>query len=169
MSDFTRNVERQIPALRRYARALVRDPVSADDLVQDCLERALGRRRLWRPGSNLRAWLFTILHNLHANNARSAARRPAAVALEETTPALARPADQVERIEAAQLLRALDTLPEAQRQVILLAGLEGLPYREIARVLNLPLGTVMSRLSRGRERLRHLMADEGPPTIRRVK
>jgi RNA polymerase sigma-70 factor (ECF subfamily) len=154
VSDFAQKVEQQIPGLRRYARALVRDPQWADDLVQDCLVRALSRHKLWRRGSNLRAWLFTILHNLHANNARDASRRPTTVALDEAGPALAEPSGQIARVEAAELLRALEQLPEEQRQAVLLAGLEGLEYREIAQVQGVPIGTVMSRLSRGRERLR---------------
>ena len=169
MSDFLAGLEQQIPSLRRYARALLRDPQGADDLVQDCLERSISRRRLWRPGSNLRAWLFTILHNLHANQVRGASRRPRAVMLESAEAALARPASQLDRVEASQLLQALDGLPNDQREVILLAGLEGLAYKEIAQVLGVPLGTVMSRLSRGRERLRRVMSGEEPPSLRRVK
>jgi RNA polymerase sigma-70 factor (ECF subfamily) len=169
VSDFAQKVEQQIPGLRRYARALVRDPQWADDLVQDCLVRALSRHQLWRRGSNLRAWLFTILHNLHANSARDASRRPLTVALDETGPALAEPPGQIARVEAAELLRALEQLPEEQRQAVLLAGLEGLEYREIAQVQGVPIGTVMSRLSRGRERLRRLMAGDEAPSLRRVK
>lgn len=169
VSDFDRDVEQHIPGLRRYARALLRDPQGADDLVQDCLVRALSRRRLWRPGSNLRAWLFTILHNLHANKVRDAARRPRPVVLDESDGALARPPGQIARIEAGELLRALEQLSEEQRQVVLMAGLEGLEYKEIAQILGVPIGTVMSRLSRGRERLRRLMAGEDAPSLRRVK
>jgi len=169
MDGFLDEMERCVPALRRYARALVRDADAADDLVQDCLERALGRRHLWRPTGSVRAWLFTILHNIHANQARSRAGRGTEVAAEAADGALAQPADQDGRLAALDVIRALDSLDDGHRQVILLVALEGLAYREVADVLGIPIGTVMSRLSRGRDRLRALTGPDPIPSLRRVK
>lgn len=159
----------QIPHLRRYARALLADRTMAEDLVQDCLERAWSRLHLWRDGSNLRTWLFTIMHNLHANAARSAARRPQTVPLDE--PVIAAPvrAAQEDGLEVASIETALQMLSDDQRQVILLVGLEGMSYHEAAASLDVPVGTVMSRLHRGRERLRQLLVGAGGTSLRRVK
>src|SRR6059058_688641 len=151
------DIEAEIPRLRRYARALTRDVVSADDLVQDCLTRALGKLHLWQEGSDLRAWLFTILHNQYVNRIRRAVREGATVALNETEPMLSRAPQQTKRLELRDLERAIAQLPEEQRSVILLVGLEGMRYEEVAAVLDVPVGTIRSRLSRGREALRRLM------------
>ena len=150
------DIEAEIPRLRRYARALTRDIVSADDLVQDCLTRALAKLHLWQEGSDLRAWLFTILHNQYVNHIRRAVREGAAVALNETEPMLSRAPQQGKRLELRDLERAITQLPEEQRSVILLVGLEGMRYEEVAAVLDVPVGTIRSRLSRGREALRRL-------------
>lgn len=160
--DIYRSIEAEIPRLRRYARALTRDACNADDLVQDCLARALGKLHLWREGTDLRAWLFTILHNQYVNQVRRAVREGAAVALSETEPALACAPHQGKRLELRDLDRALAKLPGEQRAVILLVGLEGLRYENVAEILGVPVGTVRSRLSRGREALRRL-TDAGPP------
>ncbi len=175
-------LQAQIPGLRRYARALVGDPWAADDLVQDTLERACSRWHLWRAGTDLRAWLFTVMHNLHANQVRSARLRPAAshqLDLEAAAPELVAPDAGME--SALDLQRCLMRLPEEQRVVLLLVTLEDLSYAAVARILNVPTGTVMSRLSRARARLRDLM-DAGPageasassstqprPALRRMK
>ncbi len=167
MSERDRLIVAEIPRLRRYARALTGDPAEADDLVQDSLERAWSRFHLWRRGSNLRAWMFTIMHNLHANAVRKASARPPTIPLDE-----ARAAEgprQEDAVEFRGLARALAKLPDEQRQVILLVGLEEMSYAEAARVLGVPIGTVMSRLSRGRERLRGLMDAQGPAVVTRVK
>ena len=156
MADTYHAIEAEIPRLRRYARALTRDVVSADDLVQDCLTRALGKLHLWQDGSDLRAWLFTILHNQYVNHIRRAVREGAAVALNETEPMLSRAPQQGKRLELRDLERAINQLPEEQRSVILLVGLEGMRYEEVAAVLDVPVGTIRSRLSRGREALRRL-------------
>jgi RNA polymerase sigma-70 factor, ECF subfamily len=163
VTDTQRDIEAEIPRLRRYARALTRDVIGADDLVQDCLTRALGKLHLWQEGSDLRAWLFTILHNQYVNHIRRAVREGAAVALNETEPMLSRAPQQGRRLELRDLERALARLPEEQRSVILLVGLEGMRYEEVAAVLDVPVGTIRSRLSRGREALRRLtgaMPDE---------
>ena len=145
-----------IPRLRRYARSLTGDRTLAEDLVQDTLERAWGRLHLWRRGTNLRAWLFTIMHNLHVNQARSSFGKYRETAEDETLELPVRPM-QEEQLELKDLKETLERLPEGQREVLLLVGLEQMSYEEVAKVLSIPLGTVMSRLSRGRERLRALM------------
>ena len=172
MNDLILLVEPMIPALRRYARALLRDRESADELVQDCLERALNRWLLRRPSGNLRSWLFAILHNGFVSGRRQAARRGIHTGLDERAFELEQPAVQESTVVMGDLLAALDTLPDEQRAVLLLVGVEDLTYDEAARVLDVPIGTVMSRLSRGRERLRRVMDGERPgvaPALRRVK
>jgi len=168
MADLRERIEAEIPRLRRYARALTRDIVAADDLVQDCLVRGLSKLHLWKDGTDLRAWLFTILHNQYVNQVRRAVREGAAVSVSETEPSLTRAADQGRRLELRDLDRALALLPEEQRTVILLVGLEGMRYEAVAEVIGVPVGTVRSRLSRGREALRRLMGvvpgDEGETT-----
>jgi RNA polymerase sigma-70 factor (ECF subfamily) len=157
VADPYRDIEAEIPGLRRYARALTRDFMAADDLVQDCLTRALGKLHLWQQGTDLRAWLFTILHNQYINHVRRTAREGAAVGLSEREPLLARPPQQGGRLELRDLERAIAKLPSTQRAVILLVGLEGMSYGEVAAILDVPVGTIRSRLSRGREALRGLM------------
>jgi RNA polymerase sigma-70 factor (ECF subfamily) len=157
VADIYQSIEAEIPRLRRYARALARDVAAADDLVQDCLARALGKLHLWQDGTDLRAWLFTILHNQYVNQVRRSVREGAAVGLSETEPLLTRAPHQGKRLELRDLERAIRKLPEEQRAVILLVGLEGMRYEEVAEVLGVPVGTVRSRLSRGRDALRRLM------------
>jgi RNA polymerase sigma-70 factor (ECF subfamily) len=174
VNDVKRLVEPLIPALRRYAVALTRDRDAADDLVQDCLERGISRWGQRRADSDTRTWLFAILHNLAMSRLRQGARRGAHLALESAgEAALSRAPDQEHRLRHAELLRALAMLPEDQRSVLLLVSVEDLSYAEAARVLGAPIGTVMSRLSRARERLRWIMAGEAAPAarghLRRVK
>jgi RNA polymerase sigma-70 factor (ECF subfamily) len=160
MSSAQRLIVAEIPRLRRYARALTRDREAADDLVQDCLERAWGRFHLWRRHDNLRAWLFTIMHNLHANHVRRAKSRPATASLDVES-AVKLPsirAAQEDNLEARGLVAALELLPDEQRTVLLLVALEQFSYEETSQVLGIPIGTVMSRLSRARERLRRHLA-----------
>jgi RNA polymerase sigma-70 factor (ECF subfamily) len=172
MTDLRHQIEAEIPRLRRYARALTRDAVAADDLVQDCLVRGLAKAHLWKEGTDLRAWLFTILHNQYVNQVRRAVREGAAVSVSDTEPSLTRAPDQGKRLELRDLDRALAKLPEEQRTVILLVGLEGMRYEAVAEVIGVPVGTVRSRLSRGREALRRLMGMVGDglettPSVRR--
>jgi len=159
--------EPHIPRLRRYALALLRDRVHADDLVQDTLERALRKLSLFRRGTDLRAWLFAVMHNVYVNQVRTSVNRRA-LAPESTSeePAQATVDDSA---SMRDLSNALERLAPEQREVILLVGLEQLSYEEAARVLEVPIGTVMSRLARGRERLRALMAGETAPYLRRIK
>jgi RNA polymerase sigma factor (sigma-70 family) len=176
-----------IPGLRRYARALTADTWSADDLVQDTLERACSKWRLWLVGSDLRAWLFALMHNLHANHVRRAVRDVRSsgplVDVDSLVDTLA--ASPTAPETGLDLQRCLMRLPEDQRVVLLLVTLEDLPYAQVAQILKVPVGTVMSRLSRARSRLRELMdaggtvaapsapvagaSGDGPPVLRRMK
>jgi RNA polymerase sigma-70 factor, ECF subfamily len=123
MADIHHRIEAEIPRLQRYARALARDVTTAEDLVQECLTRAIAKIHLWREGSDLRAWLFTILHNLHVNELRRATLRGFPVELSETLPLLTRAPEQEKRLELRDLIRALTKLPETQRTAVLLIGL----------------------------------------------
>lgn len=168
MPDRERLIEEQIPRLRRYARALTGERNAADDLVQDTLERALSRFHLWRQGSDLRAWLFTIMHNIFVNQARSRMRHPHEALDEPATDELH--TQEPDWAELRDIGDALARLPHEQRAVLLLVGLEQFTYEEAARVLDIPLGTVMSRLSRGRERLRAMLGgDPRAPGLKVVK
>jgi RNA polymerase sigma-70 factor (ECF subfamily) len=152
----------EIPRLRRYARALIGNRAAADDLVQDTLERAWARCALWRAGSDLRAWLFSIMHNLRVDQLR----RPnlPSHSIDEDDFEVPTRATQSDRLEVRDLESALRQLPDEQREVLLLVALEDLSYAEVAGTLGIPVGTVMSRLARGRERLRRLM-EERPPGV----
>ncbi len=157
MAEFATMVSDHIPNLRRYARVLVRDAVHAEDLVQDCLERAISREHLWRQGTNLRAWLFTILHNLYINQYLRHGSVGTVVPLLEEHALVSCPARQFHSVTLADLARAFDDLPKQEQQVVLLVGLEGMQYEDAAEALGVPMGTVKSRLSRARRRLRKLM------------
>jgi RNA polymerase sigma-70 factor (ECF subfamily) len=162
-------IEAQIPRLRRYARALTGDAVRADDLVQDTLERAWGRRHLWQVGTDLRAWLFTVMHHVFLNQQRGV--RPASdfVELDDSLPVAARPDGVDGQLELRDVAGALAQLAPEHREVLLLVALEEMRYDEVAKVLAIPVGTVMSRLSRARERLRVLVQSNAVPALRRVK
>ena len=155
-----------LPRLRRYARALTGDVARADDLVQDTLERALAKLDLLQPGSDLRAWLFTLMHNLFVNQLRT--RRPQDTAFDEA-PEIPVSGGQMEALAARDVHAALARLPEEQREVILLVGLEQFAYAEAAQVLGVPVGTVMSRLARARERMRQMLAGEPAVQLKVVK
>ena len=155
MSAIARLLEPELPRLRRYARVLTQHSSQTDDLVQSCLVRALAKEHLWQPGTDLRAWLFTILHNQHVNNVRRSVREGASIAVEDVDLAVAPTAGA--GLELRDLERAIRKLPAEQREVVLLVGHEGMRYEEIATTLGIPIGTVRSRLSRAREKLRELM------------
>jgi RNA polymerase sigma factor (sigma-70 family) len=155
-----------IPRLRRYARALVSDRASADDLVQDTLERAWAKLHLYRRGTDLRAWLFTVMHNVHVNKVRSAR---ATDPLEDEMPELAQRAAQGDSLVVRDLDRAIARLPDEQRAVLLLVTLEEMSYDQVARALGIPIGTVMSRLSRAREKLRAMMLGQAAAKLKVVK
>jgi RNA polymerase sigma-70 factor, ECF subfamily len=163
MSDFFNLLEQEIPRLRRYARALARDTVRADDLVQETLLRAFRKEHLWEPGTDLRAWLFTIMHNQYVNEVRRAARDAGSLDVEDCSTFLVANSDPSASRQLQELEQALSQLPEGQRQVILLVGLEGMSYDDVANILQIPIGTVRSRLSRGRDVLRKLMGMDPRP------
>ena len=152
-------IEAHIPGLRRFARQLLRgDPERADDLVQDTLERAWAKLHLYRRGTDLRAWLFTVMHNVHVNKVRATRVTDT---LEDELPELAQRASQGDALLVRDLDRAIARLPTEQRAVLLLVTLEEMSYEEVARALDIPIGTVMSRLSRAREKLRMMMLGQG--------
>jgi RNA polymerase sigma-70 factor, ECF subfamily len=157
--NFETDLLAHLPQLRRYARALTGDRAWADDLVQDATERALGRAKSFRAGSNLRAWLFTIMRNLYIDQLRG--RRDIAVD-DETAPwrTMAAPVGEVDGLVLRDVQRALYCLPVEQREVMLLVCVEEMTYQEASVVLNVPAGTVMSRLSRAREHMRVLLGEE---------
>ena len=143
--------------MRRYARALTRDASRADDLVQDTLLRALAKQHLWQEGTNLRAWLFTLMHNQHVNDVRRSNRDGGNVDVDEMSSVLVANTDPSASRNCANWSAALALLPLEQREAILLVGLEGMRYDEAAAVAGVPIGTVRSRLSRGREALRRIL------------
>ena len=154
MSDMLHQIEPVIPALRRYARTLVRNHAAADDLVQDCLERAVRHWGQRRDDGNPRPWLFAILHNLAVNQFRRTASRGRHVTIDEVPDhEVGQNAVQEQKLMYQDVIEKLAKLPDEQRAVLLLVAVEDLTYAEAARVLNIPIGTVMSRLSRARERL----------------
>jgi RNA polymerase sigma-70 factor, ECF subfamily len=157
MSEFGRLLEREIPRMRRYARALTRNTVKSDDLVQSSLVRALEKQHLWQPGSNLRAWLFTILHNQYVNDVRHALRQGSLGPVEDAEPVWSVEPVAEASLQLADLQRAINTLSHEQREVLLLVCLEGMRYEQVATILDIPVGTVRSRLSRARTTLRLLM------------
>jgi len=163
--DLVRTIEPLIPALRRYARALLRDPCDADDLVQDCLERTIGRWHQRRDDGNTRAWVFAILHNLAMTRLQRAAKQPRMVSIDAAQSASIR-AMQEERVHCQDIMGLLACLPEEQRSVLLLVAVEDLSYAEAATALDIPVGTVMSRLSRARDRLHKLLSDENASSAR---
>lgn len=146
----------EISRLRRYARALLGPDGDADDLVQETLARALQRVDQWRSGENPRKWLFSILHNLHIDAIRRGTRQPLHISIDAAGMVGFSPPDDLGT--RRDLDRGLQALSDEHRQVLLLVGLEGLTYAEAADVLGVPIGTVMSRLARARDRLRVLMA-----------
>ena len=159
------NLFEHLGAVRRYARTLGRDPAQVDDLVQECLMRALSRPQLWREVRNVRAYLLTILHNLHVDAAARRRRDLETVPIDEARSELACAPGQLGPLLLRDLVRALQALPEHRRRVVLLTALEGLSYQEVADLLNVPIGTVMSRLSRARGARRDTMDDADPASV----
>jgi RNA polymerase sigma-70 factor (ECF subfamily) len=162
-----------LPRLRRYARVLTGDLHRADDLVQDTLARAWEKRRLWQAGSDLRAWLFTIMHNVYVNQFSLRQREYAQASLDADEGPVAGweipvRATQSDRVELSEVLEQIGRLPVPQREVLILAAVEELRYDEIGAVLGVPIGTVMSRLSRARDKLRR-MSDDGTSPLKVVK
>ncbi len=153
-------VEPHIPSLRRYAMVLLRyDEDRSDDLVQDCLVRAMSKWHLWRRPGNLRAWLFTILHNIYVNDVQKAATRPNVIELQEYLPGISVPPEQGEGLALREVAQSVHRLPDEQKQILLLVGLEGFSYEEAAQITGVPEGTVKSRLSRARRKLKDMLED----------
>ncbi|MGD0634908.1 MAG: sigma-70 family RNA polymerase sigma factor [Beijerinckiaceae bacterium] len=163
--DETSRLLAEIPHLRRYARVLARDPHAADDLVQSSLERAHGRFHLWRREQALRPWLMTIMHNLHVSRLRARAAAPVETPLDDRLALYAAPDA---RLDLQRVLDVMRGLPEDQRLALLLVSVEDMSYTVAAEVLHIPVGTLMSRLHRGREKLRVALG-MAPPVLRRVK
>jgi RNA polymerase sigma-70 factor (ECF subfamily) len=145
------------------------DTLAADDLVQDCLERALSRLHSWKRGSDLRAWLFTIMHNVYVNQVRHSVNGPQFVDLPEQEPPARTSSHAESAVNLDILQRSLEYLSPDQREILILISVEGLRYKEVAAILDIPEGTVMSRLSRARKQLRTILAQGHSPSIRRVK
>lgn len=152
--DMNRAVEAEIPCLRRYAHKLMRDHAAAEELVQECIVRGLSKQHLWREGTNLRAWLCTILHNQYVNEIRRTVKEGTVVELSEVDNQLAHPPAQDKVLEWRDVRRALGKLSDGQREAVILIGLDGWSYERVAEAAGVPVGTVRSRLSRGRDRLK---------------
>ncbi len=168
--DFRRQLSAELPVLRRFARALTGDPALADDLVQDCLERALAKSHLYDPARPLRAWLYTMLRNLHVSGLRRSTRSTVVKTVDDLSDGEgAVPPEQENRLAAGTVTQALDRLAPQHREVIVLVGLEEMSYRDVSEILGVPIGTVMSRLSRAREQMRQLLEERGVAGLRRVK
>ena len=170
MSDPSASLIACLPRLRRYARALLGERAGADDLVQDTLERGWRKLASWRAGSDMRAWLFGIMHNLHMDQQRKPGLSTAPLddSLEDALPIAAPGSEPGAGLLLRDLDAALQQLPAEQRSVLLLVALEDMTYDEVALALDIPLGTVMSRLSRGRERLRLLLQAQSTPAALKV-
>jgi RNA polymerase sigma-70 factor, ECF subfamily len=168
--DFRTQLSGELGSLRRFARALTGDAALADDLVQDCVERALNKSHLYDPARPLRAWLYAVLRNIYISGLRRSGRANVVKTVDELADGEgAVPPAQEERLSAGSVTHALDRLSPQHREVIVLVGLEEMSYRDVAEILGVPLGTVMSRLSRAREHLRQLLEDRGHTVLRRVK
>jgi RNA polymerase sigma-70 factor (ECF subfamily) len=168
--EFRIQLTKELPHLRRFARALCGDAALADDLVQDCVERAMGKSHLYDPSRPLRAWLYAVLRNIFISGLRRDRRSSVIKTVDdlvEGEDAVA--AAQEDRISVKQISEALDRLPTQHREVIVLVGLEEMSYRDVAEILAVPIGTVMSRLSRARSQLREILEQRGTTVLRRVK
>ena len=161
-NEVYQDIEQHIPHLRRYARAITHNPVAADDLVQECLLRALAKSHLFRPGTNLRAWLFTILHNQFVSQRRRVGRTGVEIDPDDAAQALSTRPNQETNLVLDSVEKALRTLPDGQWILLELVALDGLSYEEAARRLDLPVGTVKSRISRGRSMLRDALEGTKP-------
>lgn len=156
-----------MPALRRYAHALTGNGADAEDLFQDCLERALAHEKSWR-GANLKAWLFTLMTNRHKNTLRSARARPQTTSLDAATQ-IAEQQSEPDPFAHDRLVKAMRLISEDGRAVLLLVVLEGYTYAEVAAILEIPIGTVMSRLSRARRHLSEILCGDNILPLRRGK
>lgn len=169
MERFAEHLIEQIPHLRRYARSLTRDVQQADDLVQDCLDRAWSRMSKWQADTNMRAWLFTIMHNLHVNSLRRSSHQRQREFIDSNNRQETAHSELDGAMELRDLENALARLPPDRREVLMLVCVEGLSYAQVSAVLGIPNGTVMSRLHRAREEIHQLMHGDGSPKLRRIK
>jgi RNA polymerase sigma-70 factor, ECF subfamily len=168
--EFRQQLTAELPYLRRFARALCGDAALADDLVQDCVERALSRSSLYDPSRPLRAWLFAILRNIFISGLRKSSRLQVVKTVDELYDGEdAVRAEQETNISLKLIAQALDQLPDQQREILVLVSLEEMSYREAAEIVGVPIGTVMSRLSRARNHMQQLLEERGTPVLRRVK
>ncbi len=167
--DIANEVLSHVQALRRYALVLIGQPADADDLVQDTLTRALGRKKALKAVKDLRAYLFTTLHNVFIDTIRRQSNIDPRADIDVVMARMVSPAAQQKRLEVRDLVSALGQLPIEQREVVLLVGLEGMSYQQAADTVDVPIGTVMSRLSRGREALRRLTSHDPHTKLRIVK
>jgi RNA polymerase sigma-70 factor, ECF subfamily len=167
---FQKNLIAQIPHLRRFARALSGDAALADDLVQDCVERALLKQHLYDASRPLRAWLYAILRNIHISHWRRSSQLGAMKPLDdmEDFEGSVEPA-QEQNMSVALISDALDLLPAQQREVLVMISLEALSYKEAAEIIGVPIGTIMSRLSRARSSMQNLLEKRGTTVLRVVK
>jgi len=161
VNQVAQQTEKHIPALMRYALALAHNPTAAEDLVQECLVRALTKAHLYKPGTNLRAWLFTILHNLYISEVRHKGMWKEAANPEGALKSLSVPPPQIHAVMLRAVREALRRLPSHERIILYLVGVEGRSYKEVARELDIPVGTVKSRCSRAREALQSELAEPG--------
>jgi RNA polymerase sigma-70 factor (ECF subfamily) len=158
MTAISALIESEIPRLRRYAAALFRHRDGADDLVQDTILRALEKSDLWTPGTNLRAWLFTLMHNIYVNHVRRSVRDGQKVNLDRINPSTA--PGQIWPLMVRDLKRGLARLPEEQRSVVWSVAVNGMKYEQAARTYSVPIGTIRSRLCRARQTLNAILEDE---------
>ena len=147
----------QLPVLKKYALKLTKSAHLAEDLVQDCLARALSRRHLFNSNANIRPWLFTVMHNLHVSSCRQSGVRLAFAKSQIAMSSEGREGAQEHVTDLGRVFRAVNTLPSEQRDVVVLVAIQELSYQEAAKALGIPIGTVMSRLARGREKIRTLL------------
>ena len=168
--NFSKELALQIPYLRRFARSLSGDPASADDLVQDCIERALSKARLFDGERPLRPWLYTILRNIFISGLRRDSRSAVVKNVDELDEnELAKSPEQEDQMTMTLIAKALNSLPPQHREVIVLVGIEELSYRDVAEIIGVPIGTVMSRLSRARNQLQSILEERGQTVLRKVR
>ena len=168
--DFRTNLIAEIPHLRRFARGLCGDASLADDLVQDCIERALKKSHLYDTSKPLRAWLYAVLRNIHVSNWRSNVKHTSAKNIDDLEGFEgASRAEQEDNFSTTLITEALDKLPPQQREVLILVSLEEVSYRDAAEIIGVPIGTIMSRLSRARSTLKDTLEERGTTILRRVK
>jgi RNA polymerase sigma-70 factor (ECF subfamily) len=157
MNQVYAEIEGFVPQLRRYALALCHNPTAADDLVQESVARALMKSDLFNAGTNLRAWLFTIMHNVHISNTRRQKYIGMPIDPDIAAATLSTQPAQEAPLVMKALNKALQLIPDTQRVAVIMAGVEGMSYEEISAHLNVPIGTIKSRVSRGRDALRQAL------------